>query len=69
NTLYAIMLAWPGEQLTIKSLANENPAEVTLLGHAGSLKWAADPSGLHVQLPPEKPCKHAYVLKIKNQGR
>jgi len=64
NILYAIVLAWPNRKLKIKSLANENPTEVSLLGHEGKLSWSTDSAGLHVQMPSEEPCKHAFVLKI-----
>jgi alpha-L-fucosidase len=37
---------------------------VELLGFAGKLQWTQDEKGLTVQLPPEKPCDHAYALKI-----
>jgi alpha-L-fucosidase len=70
NDLYAIALAWPGETLTIKSLANGSelaPAQigsVTLLGNDGALAWTRDAEGLKVTMPAEKPCDFAYVVKI-----
>ncbi len=71
EALYAILLAWPeGGEATIRSLgANLRlyPGEigsVELLGVKGALNWSQDEEGLKVQLPPERPCDHAYVLKI-----
>ena len=58
---------WP---LTIKSLGTDagllanDPAEVTLLGHAGPLKFHRDARALVVELPEKKPCDHAYVLTV-----
>jgi len=70
DVLYAICLDWPGEKLTIKTLAKPCPlargevAAVTLLGHDGRLEWAQDQAGLTIKLPPAKPCEHAFAFKI-----
>jgi alpha-L-fucosidase len=70
DTLYAIALAWPGEQLTVKSLGKSallwdgEVGSVRLLGHEGQLEWSRDESGLTVKLPDHKPCEHAFALKI-----
>ena len=40
------------------------PTAVTLLGHAHPLKWSRTADGLRVELPAEKPCESAFVLKI-----
>lgn len=69
DILYAISLTWPGDQATIRSLAqNKAPAgkieSVTLLGHKGALEFAQDETGLKVRLPAEKPCDYAFALKI-----
>jgi alpha-L-fucosidase len=71
STLYAIALAWPGEQLTIRSLGAASPhvsgevTRVTLLGHAGKLEWSRKENGLVIKLPSQKPCDHAYAVKIE----
>lgn len=65
NVLYATVLAWPGKTLTIKSLANESVKRVSLLGHEGTLEFKVDSKGLHATMPLEKPCDHAFVLKIE----
>ena len=70
NALYAIALAWPGKELTIRSLAKSaglaegNVTGVALLGHDGKLTWSGTDAGLVVQMPDRKPCDHAYALKI-----
>src|SRR5207302_10318517 len=70
DTLYALALAWPGEELTLTSLRAGCPGahgEVTgvrLLGHRGGLKWTRDERGLTVRMPSEKPCDHAFALKV-----
>ena len=70
GALYAIALAWPGEEMTVQSLATASdlwPGQVKnvqLLGHAGALDWRRDEAGLTVRLPADRPCAHAYTLKI-----
>jgi alpha-L-fucosidase len=65
--LYAIILGkWPGENITIASLAETvgKIEAVTLLGGDGNLPFTQDATGLKVKLPAAAPCKYAYVLKI-----
>ena len=70
DTLYAIVMAWPGEQpVTITSLASGLPVhgkveKVELLGHDGDLAFSQDAAGLQVKFPADKPCNFAYTLKI-----
>jgi alpha-L-fucosidase len=37
---------------------------VQLLGFKGKLKWTQDEACLKVQMPPTRPCDHAFALKI-----
>jgi hypothetical protein len=69
NTLYAFLMAWPGDRATVTSLGSRQEtggkvAKVELLGHSGSLKFTQDAKGLAVTMPIEQPCKDAFVLKI-----
>jgi len=74
NTLYATILAWPGQSIKIRSLGRGSaiPAErinrVSMLGYAGDLAWEQAQDGLQVHLPVEKPGNHAYVLKIEQKA-
>ena len=71
RTLYAIVMDWPGAEVTVKSLASGSGLEaravrsVALLGSKPALKWTQDGAGLRVQLPAAKPCDYAYTLKIE----
>jgi alpha-L-fucosidase len=71
DTLYAIVLAWPDEQVTLRSLAANAPgasgevSRIRLLGHEAELQGTRNESGLTVRMPPERPCDHACVLKIE----
>ena len=69
NALYATCLGWPGSECTIQSLASggcltEDITNVTMLGVETPLSWSCDERGLTVEMPAERPCKHAYVLKV-----
>jgi alpha-L-fucosidase len=66
DTLYAFLMDWPGEKATIASLARAKVGQVQrveLLG-AGQLNFTQDDAGLSVTLPAEKPCEHAFALRI-----
>ena len=67
SALYAIVLGWPESgEAAITSLGENSDAirQVELLGSEQPLHWSRDPEGLKVRLPAEKPCQHAYTLKI-----
>jgi alpha-L-fucosidase len=70
DTLYAIALEWPGDQVTIKSLgtgsslASGEVKGVSLLGHKGRLTFTRGADGLTVKLPAQRPGNHAYAFKI-----
>jgi alpha-L-fucosidase len=70
NALYAICLGWPGETVVIKSLGSHSPItserieQIQMLGSAEPLGWLQDADGLQVKTPAQKPCDHAYTLKI-----
>ena len=68
DVLYATFLAWPGQRALVRSLAssatNGKVTKVSLLGYPGNLKWERTKDGLEVAMPAEKPCEHAFVLKI-----
>jgi alpha-L-fucosidase len=71
QTIYAIVLGWPEKPLNIRSLGKgaanlDRPiAGVTLLGAKEPVKWSQADDGLQVEFPAQKPCDHAYVLKIE----
>jgi alpha-L-fucosidase len=76
EVLYAIALAWPDNgTVTIKSLANESGLfqrsieKVELLGHPESLRWTRDANGLTIEMPPHRPCEHAFALRISPAQR
>ena len=70
NILYAISLAWPGEEAHIKSLGSKSAvtvdmiSEITMLGSDEPLSWSQDENGLYVKTPSKRPCRHAYTFRI-----
>ena len=70
NALYAICLDWPEPEVTIHSLGNsssiqaDNIAAMTLLGWPEPLTWAQHEQGLTIQMPQQRPCDHAYAIKL-----
>ncbi len=71
TTLYAILLGWPERgEVTLKSLGTNlrlyasEVAKVEMLGTREALHFAVRGSGLRVRLPEERPCEHAWVLRI-----
>ena len=74
DALYAIVLAWPEDRkVNIKSLAagsalaRREIKSVRLLGSDATIKWNRGADSLVIDLPAQKPCDHAYVLKIESQ--
>ena len=64
DTLYAIALEWPEEELKLSSLAGKEVLRVEMLGLAEPLKWKQASDGLIIQLPSKRPCRYAYAFKI-----
>jgi len=70
KTLYAIALAWPGDEAVIRSLSAGSPhqtgeiASVSLLG-SGAVEWVQNEDGLRIKLPRQQPGEHAFTFKIE----
>ena len=70
DVLYAILLAWPGEEAVVRSLSPDlrlyagEVGGVELLGSNEKPVWTRDEGGLKVRMPARKPCDCAFVLKI-----
>jgi alpha-L-fucosidase len=70
NTLYAFVMGWPEKEAVVKPLALNGPQNagqiknVQLLGFKGKVKFTQDNAALKVEMPAQKPCDHAIVLKI-----
>ena len=67
NDLYAIVLDWPGEQVTIESLRvlwESEIKSIKMLGISEELEWSLTDEGLTIETPDTKPCEHAYTFRI-----
>ena len=73
KALYAILMGWPGKEITLKSLPKGKKLwfgkikDISMLGSKGTLKWTQDEKGITVQLPETAPCQYAYTLKITGE--
>ena len=71
NALYAVFCGWPGQTATIKSLGTGSEvgadaiARISMLGSQSGLSWSQDETGLKIETPADRPCAHAYTLKIE----
>jgi alpha-L-fucosidase len=70
--LYAIFTEWPGKQVVLKSVRPRKSSSVMLLGSDAALQWRFDSDQGTTVLIPEslqseanRPCEHAWVLKIE----
>ena len=70
NVLYATAMDWPDDgKYTVRTLASAGTGivgavkTVQLLGH-GDVPFTQTADGMVVTLPANKPCDHAYVLKV-----
>jgi len=73
--VYAILTAWPGKQIVLKSVRPYPGSNVTLLGSQKQLSWSIDPArGTIISLPEElqqdrnRPCSYAWSLKFQVTG-
>jgi alpha-L-fucosidase len=70
GALYAIVLGWPTQPLTLRSLARNAPGiqgqvrRIQMLGAPGNLSWTQNDQGLTIRLPASPPCPYAVVCKI-----
>ncbi|MDE5417521.1 alpha-L-fucosidase [Labilibaculum sp. DW002] len=71
GNLYAIALDWPKDKMVIRSFAKKEGlltneiVKVSMLGSKEKLNWKMTEAGLEVEMPTEKPCEHAFTLKIE----
>ena len=71
KVLYAIVMDWPGSEVTIRTLGSKGklyPGDIksiSMLGCKDKIEWEQKDTGLVVQFPKVEPCNFAYVLKIE----
>lgn len=76
NTVYAILLGWPGNNtkvtlasFTEKALGKKVPkiTGVSILGYKGKVKYTVDNEGLHFTTPDQEIDPKAFVVKVSTQ--
>ncbi len=76
NTIYAIVLGWPGNNMpitltsfTTKILGDNIPniKRVSILGHKGEVPFLLDTNGVHFKTPEQKIDDKAFVVKIETK--
>jgi alpha-L-fucosidase len=76
DTVYAIVLGWPGESTEInlesftgKTLNNVPKIKtVSVLGSSETIKYKLDEGGLHITTPAKRTDDKAFVIKIEIKG-
>jgi alpha-L-fucosidase len=69
NSLYAICMAWPAKEVTIRTLAppglaGRKIAGVRMLGSTDEVRWQQTTDGLVLSVPQTKPGQFAFVYRI-----
>jgi alpha-L-fucosidase len=64
NTLYAIALEWPEDELRLTTLAGKQVVSVSLLGLSEPVRWKQQKDALVIEPPSKRPCRYAYAFKI-----
>lgn len=67
--IYAICLAWPEQDVLVKSLGlkdggGEKVASVSMLGSKDKIQWKQTGEGLSLSVPKVQPVRHAFVYKV-----
>ncbi|MEF8787885.1 MAG: alpha-L-fucosidase, partial [Planctomycetota bacterium] len=74
ETIYVICLSWPGDRLEVQSLASGSELcprdieKVSMLGTDGELEWSRTGKALQVDMPKERPCEHAFAVRVDLSG-
>jgi alpha-L-fucosidase len=65
NVLYAIMLEWPGNEITINSLKGVKINKLKMLGSDENIQWKQTDNGLTVSLQSNPVSPYANTLKLE----
>jgi len=68
NVLYVILLEWPGDEVTLKSLKGVQINRISMLGSQERIQWEQSSEGLVVSLPSDPVSSHANTLKLECEG-
>ena len=71
DSLYAIVMGWPGNEAAISSLGSGSSVGggrirgVSMLGSDEPIDWKQEENALILSAPRQRPCDHAYTFKIE----
>ena len=65
NVLYAILLEWPGHEITINSLKGLKINKLSMLGSDENIQWKQENEGLRISLPSNPVSPYANTLKLE----
>ncbi|MBS3776575.1 MAG: alpha-L-fucosidase [Bacteroidales bacterium] len=65
NTLYAILLEWPGDEITLNFLKKVNVSHISLLGSDEEIHWEKTSDDITVFLPSEPVSSYANTLRLE----
>ncbi len=81
DSLYAICLGWPGEEVRLTALSSamadrhadpfvypDEVSGVSMLGSDQPLTWRQDPDALTIRCPEQRPSEDAVVCKIERRN-
>jgi len=71
--VYALFLAWQGENFTIESVEQVEGSEISMLGVSGALEWRKNADGgITIEFPGHKSlptwCAYAWAFRIRVKG-
>jgi len=70
RTVYVIALKWPGKTLYTRLAKVEDGAVIEMLGAPGTLAWHRERDAVVIEIPEtlqqNRPCKYAWVFRIRN---
>jgi alpha-L-fucosidase len=65
NVLYAILLEWPGSEITINSLKGIRIRQASMLGSDKKIQWKESDDGITVTLPDSPPSPYANTVRLE----
>lgn len=65
NTLYVIVLEWPGFEITLNALTGVSIQKISMLGSNEMIQWKQAEDGINIGLPSNAVSPYANVLKLE----
>lgn len=69
NVLYAIILEWPGGEISLNSLKGINIKKISMLGATEEIRWRHTNGEINISLPSNPVSPYANTLKFECEGK